>query len=496
MANKKLGIIFLATVILTFFAGYFSNQVIDLFPSRRSSDLFEFINGEFEKYYYYDLNDPDKHEAFIRSIEAIIETYGKLNNDPYTRLVSSPVGESPQDHEAYHGIGVTIFQETGFLRILDVNPNGPAHGLLYPNDIILGVKVNNVAILFDELNTFSEMTQLISGQKGDLKTLIVMDPDNHIYDIEIELDEIKTPSVTLLDLNQNDIGYIRIHRFNPFIQQTSVGTASLFLDALNLIEHQFNQGDPSSKTLILDLRNNPGGALNALNREDTSTVPGITQQLLLRDLNQPIFSIDDNQKQMTHYYGGLNQAKPYQIVVLVNEQSASAAEVLAATLSSAGYLVYGRQTYGKGVYQNTRNLFTIRGIQYALTLTEGQWYYDGDKNVKDHPIPVIDLPKEGIQNSVLPVYYQTIRKDTVDPTLIPYQAFLNLYLHQSMREDGYFDEATEQAFLMFQIAQGIPATGILDLITARHIHMVYQRMRSDIQYDTELQALIDRINAS
>jgi len=496
MGNKKLGIIFLATVILTFFAGYFSNQVIDLFPSRKSNDLFEYINSEFEKYYYYDLSDQDKHEAFIQSIEAIIQTYAKNNQDPYTRLVSSPVGSSPQNLEAYEGMGITIFQEVGFLTILDVNPDGPAHGLLFPNDKILGIQVNGVAILFSELNTFAEMTNLISGKKDDVKRLIILDPMNNPYEVEIKLDEILTPSVTTLDLNQTNLGYIRVHRFNPSIQNVSIGTASLFLDLLNDIEKQFSLGDISSKTLIIDLRNNPGGALNALSRDDESSVPGITQQLIKRNLDQPIFSINDNKGVLTHYYGGLLQKKPYQIVVLVNEQSASAAEVLAASLKSEGYLVYGQNTYGKGVYQNTRNLFTINGIQYSLTLTEGKWFYDQDKNVMDDPIDVIPIDQTGIQTSTLPIFYKTLFFNQVEDSLILYQKFLNIYLNLELRTDGYFDSSTLAAVKQFQTQNGLDSTGILDLATARAIHLEYHAMKKNIYFDLQLQALIEVLISS
>ena len=154
------------------------------------------------------------------------------------------------------------------------------------------------------------------------------------------------------------------------------------------------------KTLIIDLRDNPG-ALTALHNQGVSSlIPGIAQQLLPRNIVAPLFTMIPRSGTVQVFEGALSQLKPYDIKVLVNEHSASAAEVLAAALQSrGGYELYGRPTYGKGVYQNQLRLSDINGIRYSLIYTEGQWYYGDSLNVSTTPLDVNLINNTGIKKS-------------------------------------------------------------------------------------------------
>jgi len=68
MGNKRLGILFLAAVILAFFAGLFSSAIIPNLPTGRQADIFEEISEKFINYYYYDIDDAEIQAAFIASI--------------------------------------------------------------------------------------------------------------------------------------------------------------------------------------------------------------------------------------------------------------------------------------------------------------------------------------------------------------------------------------------------------------------------------------------
>lgn len=90
MVSKKLGIMFLAGVILAFFAGFFAERILPSSPASNSSDMFEYIIESFDNYYYYDIDNEEVHDAFIASMEATINTIAEKNGDPYTRLLATP----------------------------------------------------------------------------------------------------------------------------------------------------------------------------------------------------------------------------------------------------------------------------------------------------------------------------------------------------------------------------------------------------------------------
>jgi carboxyl-terminal processing protease len=493
MGNKKLGIIFLFTIILTFFAGYFSSRVMSIFPSPRSSELFEYITKKFDELYYYDLDDDMKHEAFIRSMEAIINSYAIDNQDPYTYLIEAPLTASTPNTEKFVGIGIGIRFEGLLVRILDVNKNGAGHGKLFPNDLIIGVKIDQSVIYFSEQQTRTEVSNLLSGQINDEKILIVKNPDGMIHEVSVIYQEVLTPSVVSWSLNETDIGYIKINKFNA-PNSESVGTASLFLDYINQIENSILNTNPENKTLIIDLRDNPGGSLFALNHNESS-VPGITQQLIQRNLDKPIFQMIGKSGSIQSFYGGLSTRKPYEIVVLVNENSASAAEVLAASLMMEGYTIYGVPTYGKGVFQRTEVLLEMknRNMQYLMSYTAGSWYYDNLKNVSVNPLNVEEILQSGYLTLTLPIYDGTISFDQVNFSLIPYQAFLNVYLDLNLRTDGYFDIETKHAIELYQTLNGLSVTGQIDIHTGRSIHMIFMQEVSKIENDIQLQTLVNQI---
>ncbi|MDD3068180.1 MAG: hypothetical protein PHW37_04480, partial [Acholeplasmataceae bacterium] len=92
MGSKKLALIFLICVILAFVAGMqYEKLEAPKTPANSSDTMFEYITQTFKDYYYYDITDDDIDLAFIAQMEAVINTYGALNEDPYTRLSSQSI---------------------------------------------------------------------------------------------------------------------------------------------------------------------------------------------------------------------------------------------------------------------------------------------------------------------------------------------------------------------------------------------------------------------
>ncbi len=496
MVGKKLGILFLFSVVLAFFAGYFSSRVLPEFSPRNTQDIFEFITDSLELNYLYDLEETEKNIAFVRSMEAIVEAYASLNNDPYTRVVSSPLSVTPGSDETFVGIGVGFSFEGLNLRIGFVYLEGAAHGLLYPNDLVTGIIKDEVTILFDSLQNEDQVLALLSGTLGEMKSFLVMNPNGEIQVVNITYQAIETPSVYAVNLLEPNIGYIRIARFSSAPDSTTLGTAGLFQNLLNTLETTVLAPGGLQKTLILDLRDNPGGSLSALhNQNQSAQVPGIAQQLIRKNLDQTIFTMIPKSGVVQNFYGNLAVPKPYNIAILVNEQSASAAEVLAAALMEEGYTLYGQQTYGKGVYQNQTRITDIGDIRYSLVYTEGQWFYGDNLNVATTPLNVTPIEQTGFKSLIMPVYDGAVGFDQVSQSLSRYQSFFNTYYgltgNQRLRTDGYFDVKTQGVFQMFQSEQELTVTGQLDLSTARKVHLLYMELSSDLSNDMQLAQLVE-----
>lgn len=502
MANKKLGILFLVSVILAFLAGYYISVVIPSTPPESTNDVFDQITTSFRNFYYYDIDDVEVEAAFIASMKGIVESYAEANNDPYTRLVANPLSVTPSGDEMFVGIGIVFVMEDLDLRVSFIYPDGAAEDLLFPNDLIVGIVIDSESLYFNTLRSEEEVISYLSGELNDTKTLIVVDPDQIEYQVTLTYIEIPTPSAYTVDLSEDHIVYIRITHFSGYIKDVTPGTAKIFSDILNELEASNLDINSQLKTLIIDLRDNPGGSLSALhNNENTSMIPGITQQLLTRNVEAPLFQMVPRSGEVSSFYGNLTSLKPYDIAILVNGRSASASEVLAAALhTNGGYTLYGNLTYGKGVYQNTINLYEISDIRYSLVFTEGKWFYDQGKNVHDDPLEVNIIEQDGVRALDMPVYGGEVGFNQVSSELGNYQAFLNYYYDLSgineLRTDGYFDLATQNAMEDFQLEQSLVVTGKLDRETAIRIHQIYMEDIQDLTKDVQLQTLLDLIKSA
>lgn len=499
MGSKKLALIFLICVILAFVAGMqYEKLEAPKTPANSSDTMFEYITQTFKDYYYYDITDDDIDLAFIAQMEAVINTYGALNEDPYTRLSSQSIYLMPSDQEKFVGVGIRYVFEDNLLRVTDVYFEGAAYQKLYPNDLIVGIILNEQKIYFEDLANEVAVTSYLSGDIGEEKKLIVLDPDGTERNVAIIYQEILTPTAYSIDLDEASIGYIKINQFSSYQEGVTEGTSKVFNEALLDLESSILDGSESSQTLILDLRNNPGGALTALSNEGFSgLIPGIVQQLLMKT-NDPAFTMVDKYGNESLYHGGLSNEKPYNIVVLVNGRSASAAEVLAAALSeNGGYLLYGEDTFGKGVYQNTRFLQQINEINYSLTYTEGEWFYKDHQNVSSNPLEVIPIENHGYLTIGTPIYLNELNQDDVSLDLIPFQEFLNIYyeedLLEPLRTDGYFDLATKDLLMQFQTEFNLEVNGQLNIETARQIYDLYLSFINDYRFDIQLNRLIEII---
>ena len=289
MGNRRLGLLFFGTVLIAFFAGFQSQTFFVTNEPEEFTDVYQQITEALDRYYYYDLDQGEKDQAYIAQMEAIVNAYATLNNDPYTRISAAALNVAPTGDESYVGLGITIAQDTLGLRVLDVLYQGPSFGKLYPNDLIIGLMDGTTAIYYEDLDDSVLPTSYLSGSVDETKSLIVMQPDQEEVVIDITYESIATPTAYSKQIDEN-IAYLKITEFSGYIEGVTEGTAKVFSDRLNALEDTILLD--SSDTLILDLRDNPGGSLTALhNQGSQGLIPGITQQLLIKNVEMPLFSM-------------------------------------------------------------------------------------------------------------------------------------------------------------------------------------------------------------
>lgn len=300
----------------------------------------------------YDLKDDKNLQEFIDLYKTILSKYyddidkegmikaaeeGMLNflGDKYTTILSDSDYSSMMDglKDEYEGIGITI--EGNIIR--DVTANSPAEkaGLLI-NDEIVTINNTNVQNL-----TSSEISNLIKNNNVDTVSLVIR-RSGELNNYTIKKSNLAYPYAEGEIIDNTTIGYLKISAFSEKL-------ADQVEKEVTKLENNNING------LIIDLRNNGGGYLSAAN--ETASI------FLKKGLT--IYSLTTNSNTTT-IKDETDEYKEYRLVVLVNKQTASAAEILAAALKqSYGATLVGTQTYGKGKVQQISSLKSGETVKYT-----------------------------------------------------------------------------------------------------------------------------------
>ncbi|MDQ5882959.1 MAG: carboxyl-terminal processing protease [Patescibacteria group bacterium] len=272
-------------------------------------------------------------------------------DDPYSEFLNSKENQALTEELSgeFFGIGMEISKKNNNIVIISPLPGTPAEKAgLQPNDIILKIDGKDATQLSSQ-----EAANLIKGPKGTTVTLTIYRPNwNEAREITLQREKISVPTLTWQMLD-SQIAYLRIYSFNQPLM-------------FDFPQAAFQIISQHPKGLIIDLRNNPGGYLDA--------VTNISGWFL--DKGSIILKEDfgDNNIKITRATGnGLLKDLP--TVVLVNEGTASAAEILAGTLrDNRGVKLIGTQTFGKGSVQE---LVSLRDNN-SLKITIAKWLTPND----------------------------------------------------------------------------------------------------------------------
>jgi carboxyl-terminal processing protease len=285
------------------------------------------------------------------------------------------------------GVGIEITQEDGLVKIVSPIEGSPADRAgLKTNDLI--TRIDDTAVKGLTLN---EAVKRMRGEPNTKVILTVFRKDeNRTFAVTIVREEIKTQSVKAR-MVEPGYGWIRLSQF----QERTVE------DFVRKLDDLYKQ-DPALKGLVLDLRNDPGGLLDAAVAISAAFLP---ENVTVVSTNGQLAESKFTFKASPEYYLRRGNSDPLRrlpaavkkvpLVVLVNEGSASASEIVAGALQDhKRATVMGSQTFGKGSVQTVRPL----GPDTGLKITTARYYTPAGRSIQARgilPDVMVDETAEG-----------------------------------------------------------------------------------------------------
>jgi carboxyl-terminal processing protease len=306
---------------------------------------------------YVDENKTSYHDLMNAAMKGMLSSL-----DPHSQFMDPDDFRDMQDdtRSRFNGLGIEVSMKNGLPTVITAMEDTPAAraGILSGDQIL---RINGIST---ERMDLQDAINVLRGPAGAKLTLTLLRPSTkEIKEYTLQRAEIKIQSVkgaSLLDpelTGPYKIGYVRLVQFNE-------PTADELAKALDELQKQGMQA------LVLDLRNNPGGLLN-------SAVDVCAQFL---PPNTKVVSTQGRVASQQHDYStsGAKKERPsFPMVVLINEGSASGAEIVAGALKDLHRAVLvGETTFGKGSVQNVMQLPDGSAVRFTTAK-----YYTPSKQV-------------------------------------------------------------------------------------------------------------------
>ena len=340
------------------------------------------------KYFFLDKADNETlQEGLYKGLLSALD-------DPYTEYYSAEeLEELMQDTEGiYFGIGAYVGLDslTSLPKISGVIGNSPAEEAdLRPNDLVYEVDGTSTYGL-----TLTEAVNLIRGPEGtQVELTIVREGAGDYLHVTLTRRKVETPTVEY-EMLEDDMGLISVSEFDDV-------TVDQFADALATVKGS------GAKGIILDLRGNPGGSLSA--------VVSMCRMILPEGL---IVYTEDKSGKRSEYTCDGSRKLTLPLVVLVDMNSASAAEIMAGAIQDHGLgTLVGTTTFGKGIVQQIvpfkdgsavkitisayftpsgKNIHGIGIVPDVECVFDGEAYYGSE----DHPDNQLEKAKEVLREKI------------------------------------------------------------------------------------------------
>lgn len=318
--------------------------------------------------YYEDLSEDNLVGSAIDGMINSLE-------DPYSYYLNESDTSSFNQrlNGTYIGIGVTILHddnnENQVVEIVDGSPAKKAG--LKVGDIFLSIDGNNVRNL-----SLPEVSSFMRGSVGDKHSFVLLRDGNEVK-VNVVLGEVILSSVSskIIEGNNKNVGYINISTF-------AANTYTQFNKNLKSLEKE------KIDSLIVDVRGNPGGHL--------SQVQDILS--LFFDKKTVLYRIE-NKGKVEKVYATTKDKRKYDVVVLIDSESASASEILASCFKEnyKNATIIGTTSYGKGTVQKTYELSNGSSLKYTAEkwlTSKGKWI----NGIGVEPDIKVELPEEYYNN--------------------------------------------------------------------------------------------------
>lgn len=278
--------------------------------------------------------------------------------DPHSSYISAQemkrVSEELEGH--FSGIGVSFYVLKDTIVVTSIVPGGPseAAGIKQWDRI---VNVNDTCVANIEIAN-ADILKKLRGEKGsEVKLGLKRDGESDLIDITVTRGDIPVNSVQVSFMQTEDIGYIKVGTFG-------FNTFNEFISALSKLKSQ------GAKSFIVDLRGNSGGSLEVV-------IAMVNEFLNKGDLI--VYADGRSFPREDDYANGSGTCKNDDIVVMIDELSASASEIFAGAIQDHDRgLVVGRRSFGKGLVQSQR-LLTDGS---AVRLTVARYYTPSGRSIQ------------------------------------------------------------------------------------------------------------------
>jgi carboxyl-terminal processing protease len=340
---------------------------------RTFSDVF----GRIKNDYVEDVADSTLLENAIRGMLSGLDPHSAyLDQEEFKELQVGTSGE-------FGGLGIEVGMEDGFVKVIAPIDDTPAQRA--------GIQAGDLIIRLDDTPvkglTLNEAVKLMRGKPGTvLKLTVVREGVEQPLKIDIKRDVITVKSVKQRMLDKG-FGYVRISQFQS-------KTAENMVDAIEALK---KESGGSLKGLVLDLRNNPGGVLNgAVAVSDAFLTKGLIVYTEGR--------VNDSKLRFNATPDDILDDAP--IVVLVNQGSASASEIVAGALQDhKRAIIVGSRTFGKGSVQTILPL--SNGT--AVKLTTARYYTPSGRSIQAEGIEP-DIPLDQVRVSAVESSFEPIKE--------------------------------------------------------------------------------------
>lgn len=424
---------------------YIANQYID--DTYTAEDIMKLgVSSYLEKY------GDDALVEFLKGALHALDDY----SDFFTR--EEYIEYMNEINSTFYGLGVSLQQNGEYVEIVEFVEEG---GLAQQSGFQVGDKIVAVGGVDIVGCSVTEVRNLVVGELGTAVDITVLRGDERINLVGIRT-AVNTSTVSGTVL-KDGIGYVKILSF-------SKNTSEEFADVVNKLKNE------NVKKLILDLRNNGGGQVIA--------AVDVARQIVPKG---KIIDVEYRDKNLNHTYNSDLREPPFEIVTLVNEHTASSAEILASAIQDSGVgILMGENTYGKAVIQSP--FYVNNGMVIKLTI--GSYITrNGNEINKVGLIPdiLVENEKKKVDTSsytkfdfITPVSLGA----SGDNVMAAKERLSDMNYYSGNMHNDVYNVDLKESVALFQRKHGLADSGVLDIPTQIKLKEVFEQL--DMELDTQL----------